>query len=171
MADQFLGEIRLVAFTFPPHGWATCSGQLLSIAQNTALFSLLGTTYGGNGVTNFALPDFRGRIALHPSSDFVLGEEGGEENHSLITSEIPLHTHAVNVSINPGTQTNPTQGTFAAMSPSPFSSENGYSNTFNAAAAPQAVAAAGSSQGHNNLQPYTTLLYIIALVGIFPQRN
>src|SRR5512132_2194680 len=106
MADPFIAEIRLFAGNFAPRGWATCDGQLLSIAQNTALFSLLGTTYGGNGQTNFALPDLRGRAAIHQGqgpglSQYVLGEVGGLENVTLITTQIPAHTHTATVTINP----------------------------------------------------------------------
>jgi len=155
-----------MAFNFPPKGWAFCNGQLLPISQNQALFSLLGTTYGGNGVTTFALPDLQGRTPLHTGNGVALGQRSGEESHTLIVSEIPAHTHVPVGSSNTADQASPvgnywaTPGTYTA-----------YANPANEAMAPQAVGAAGGSQPHPNLSPYLTLNIVIALQGIFPSRN
>lgn len=169
MADPFVAEIRIFPFNFAPKGWAWCDGQLLPLSQNTALFSLLGTTYGGNGKSNFALPDLQGRAPMHPGqgpglSLHDLGETGGSETVSLLISEIPAHTHALRASPDDGDVRIPTanrslaKAVMYATSPAP--------NTAMAAQAPT-----GGDQPHNNLQPYLTFYFNIALQGVFPPRT
>lgn len=170
--DPFIGELKLVPYNFPPRGWAFCQGQILSIAQNTALFSLLGTMYGGNGTTTFALPDLQGRAVLHPGqgpglTPYTQGEEGGEENHVLISTEMPVHTHPVgvnsgnaNTTIAGGNTLAVATGTVGAI----------YGNTPNATMPANAIGFQGNTQPHDNRQPYLGLNYVIALQGIFPQR-
>lgn len=175
MADPFVAEIRIFPFNFAPKGWAWCDGQLLPLSQNTALFSLLGTTYGGNGKSNFALPDLQGRAPMHPGqgpglSLHDLGETGGSETVTLLESEIPAHSHALMASVEDGTQGSFTPGVTLA------SSVGGslYQTTTNANLAsmnPRALSPAGSSQPHNNLQPYLTFYFCIALQGVFPPRS
>jgi microcystin-dependent protein len=166
MTEPFIAEIRIVAFNFAPRGWALCDGQLLPINQNQALFSLLGTTYGGNGQTTFALPDLRGRSPVNPGTQITLGERGGEENHTLTTPEMPAHTHPVNGDAADASATTPAGNVWAASTSNPFSSSA--PNTVLSAAS---VGTAGGSQPHNNLQPYTVVNFVIALTGIFPSRN
>jgi microcystin-dependent protein len=169
MSDPFLGELRLVGFNFAPKGWATCDGQILSISQNTALFSLLGTTYGGNGITNFALPDLRGRVPVHLGqgpglSNRTQGEMSGSEAVTLVQNEMPAHTHGLTAT-NDLASTDLPNGMFLAGGGS-------YGPPGSAATlAASTVAASGGSQPHQNMQPYTVLNWIIALVGIFPARN
>jgi microcystin-dependent protein len=165
MGTPYMSEIRIFSFNFAPKGWALCNGQLLPINQNQALFSLLGTTYGGNGQTNFALPNLQGRAPVHMGS-LIEGQTGGEENHTLIQSELPAHTHVP--SGNSGTPNAglPTNNTWAANAANPYSSSSP-DTTMN----PAAIAAAGGSQPHNNLQPYLVLNFCIALQGVFPSRN
>lgn len=174
MSDPFVAEIRMVPFNFPPRGWAWCDGQLLPIAQNTALFSLLGTTYGGNGVNNFGLPDLRGRAPLQPGqgpglSDYQLGETGGAQNVTLLASEMPSHTHNALVGGVAG-QANPQSaawGTATGRTPPPL-----YANGApNAPMAAGTFSPSGGSQPHNNMSPYLTLYFIIAMQGIFPPRT
>jgi microcystin-dependent protein len=175
MASPFVAEIRIFPFTFAPRGWAFCSGQLLPISQNTALFSLLGTTYGGNGTTNFALPNMQGNVPMHPGqgpglSPHDLGETGGAETVTLLQSQMPTHTHVL------GAQTSRVGGVA-----SPAGATLGHPATGNlyvaaaspsfVAMSPQAIAAVGSNQPHNNMQPYLTLNFCIALQGIFPPRS
>ncbi|PUA81375.1 phage tail protein [Nocardioides currus] len=179
MADPFVAEIRAFPFNFAPRGWAFCNGQLLPISQNTALFSLLGTTYGGNGTSTFALPDLQGRAAVHPGqgpglSLRALGETGGVESVTLLESEIPHHRHTLRADQQQATQARPADGRVLAASlggmayavpavggaaPSPTT------------ASPSVLAPAGGSQPHNNMQPYLTLNYCIALQGVFPPRG
>ncbi len=166
MATPFLAEIRMVAFTYAPKGWALCNGQLLPINQNQALFSLLGTTYGGNGQTTFALPDLRGRSPAHPGSEIQLGQTGGEENHTLSSSEMPAHTHAVKGDAADASAASPADNVWAAASSNPFS--NSAPDT---ALNPASVSTAGGSQPHTNQQPYLVVNFVIALQGIFPSRN
>ncbi|HZU86799.1 MAG TPA: tail fiber protein [Anaerolineaceae bacterium] len=161
MAEPFLSEIRMVSFSFAPRGWALCNGQLLPINQNQALFSLLGTTFGGDGRVNFALPDFRGRAPIHVGSGHTLGERGGEQAHTLIQSELPGHTHILSASSaapNAGTAAG---NTFAANA-------NAYAAAPDTAMNPGLVSTTGGSQAHLNMQPYLALNFIIALQGIFP---
>ena len=174
MASPFLAEIKMFAGNFAPRGYAFCSGQILSIAQNTALFSLLGTTYGGNGQTTFALPDLRGRVPIHPGqgpglSLYNLGEQGGAETVTLIATQIPAHTHALNVNTGAGTNAAPAANEVLAAS---TARDKLYTTAApNATLAPQAVGTAGGSQPHTNIQPYLSVNFIIALQGIFPSRN
>src|SRR5688500_13970803 len=173
MADPFVAEIRIFPFSFAPVGWAFCDGQLLPISQNTALFSLLGTTYGGNGQSNFALPDLQGRAPMHPGqgpglSLHDLGETGGSETVTLSESEIPVHSHAMRCatqdSADVGIVSN--NSSFAqAVGGSP------YQTTQDTTLAPEAIAPAGGDLPHNNLMPYLTLNFNIALQGVFPPRN
>jgi microcystin-dependent protein len=174
MATPFIGEIRMVGFNFAPVGWAFCDGQLLPIAQNTALFSLLGTTYGGNGISTFALPDLRGRVPLHMGqgpglSLYSLGQTGGTENVTLSSGQLPAHNHTVNAVAGGGNQASPAGGLPAIES-------TGTSLDYSSAAANATmnsgmISGGGSSQPHNNQQPYLTINFIIALQGIFPSRN
>lgn len=172
MAEPYIGELRLVGFSFPPRGWALCNGQLMSIQQNQALFSLLGTTYGGNGIQTFALPDLRGRIPLHfgqgPGlNNYAQGQIGGEEGVTLLQSQMPAHIHQVNASTATGTANNPTN-TFWAT---PKTTDNLYAATANGTMLPNAVGVSGGSQPHDNIQPSLVLNFIIALQGIFPSRG
>lgn len=168
MAEPFLSEIRLMSFVFAPKGWALCNGQLLPINQNQALFALLGTTFGGDGRVNFALPDMRGRVPIHVGSSHVLGERGGESAHTLSIAEMPTHTHALNASTLLGSSPFPAPAGGGAV----FAAEpgNGYTGADNAltALAPSSIANVGGSQAHENRQPSLTLSFCIALQGIFP---
>ncbi len=171
MADPFVAEIRIVPFNFAPRGWAFCDGQLLPISQNTALFSLLGTTYGGNGKSNFALPDFQGRSPMHPGqgpglSLHDLGETGGSETVTLLQSEIPSHSHVLNYVGIDGNNPDPV-GNLVGSSESTDAFRNAPDTTLS----PQELAITGSDQPHNNMQPYLTLNFIIALQGVFPPRG
>ena len=172
MADPFVAEIRIFPFNFAPKGWAWCDGQLLPLSQNTALFSLLGTTYGGDGKSNFALPDLQGRAPMHPGqgpglSLHDLGETGGSETVSLLESEIPGHSHAVSVS-----QADATTRIVAGQLPATGIGVSMY-GTFanNGQLLTNVVAPAGGDQPHNNMQPYLTFYFNIALQGVFPPRT
>lgn len=174
MADPFVAEIRIFPFNFAPKGWAWCDGQLLPLSQNTALFSLLGTTYGGNGKSNFALPDLQGNAPMHPGqgpglSLHDLGETGGSETVTLLESEIPSHSHQLKATVEDGTQGTLVQDTTLATS------VNGalYQTGVNSNLVPmslQALASAGGNLPHNNMQPYLTCYFCIALQGVFPPR-
>ena len=173
MSDQFVAEIRIFPFNFPPTGWAFCDGQLMPISQNTALFSLLGTTYGGDGKSTFALPDMQGTAGMQPGqgqglSLRDLGEVGGSPSITLLVSEMPFHTHTLRVSAEVGDIQIPANNTSLARSGSGSAYTATASNIVQLA--PQALAPAGGSLPHNNMQPYLTLNYCIALQGIFPQR-
>lgn len=166
MAEPFLSEIRIMSFVFAPKGWALCNGQLLPINQNQGLFSLLGTTFGGDGRVNFALPDLRARTPIHVGSGHTLGERGGEPAHTLSIAELPEHTHVFNVNVGAGAATTP-NGTILCKAPS---------NLYGTATSLVAMNAAtmtntGGSQAHLNLQPFLTLSFCIALQGIFPSPN
>jgi microcystin-dependent protein len=170
MGTQYFGEIRIVSFSFAPKGWAQCNGQTMSIQQNTALFSLLGTTYGGDGITNFMLPDFRGRTANHVGQvpgggPFTPGQRSGEEAHTLVMSEMPQHTHFA-IASTAGPTIGPPTGSYWATNISQYSS-----STPNTPMAANAIGPNGSSQPHANWPPYLVLNFIIALTGIFPSRN
>jgi microcystin-dependent protein len=165
MAEPFLSEIRIMSFSFAPKGWALCNGQLLPINQNQALFSLLGTTFGGDGRVNFALPDLRARVPIHVGSGHTLGERGGEQAHTLSISELPTHTHAAQASSNTGDAVNPTNALLASASNVYRTADN--LTALNAAS----VTNAGGSQAHLNMQPFLTLSFCIALQGIFPSPN
>lgn len=165
MAEPFLSEIRLMSFSFPPKGWALCNGQFLQINQNQALFALLGTTFGGNGQTTFALPDLRGRVPIHVGSGHTLGERGGEVAHTLTQQEMPMHAHIQNVTNSNGTTPAPAGNVLAAANNMYHSPAN--LTTMN----PQTIGTVGGSQAHQNMQPYLTLSFCIALQGIFPSPN
>lgn len=165
MAEPFLSEIRLFSFNFPPKGWALCNGQLLPINQNQALFSLLGTTYGGDGRVNFALPNLRGRVPIHTGNGHTLGESGGSSSVTLTSSQMPQHIHQVQASSSNGNSSNPSGGVLAKAL-------NAYREADNLTTlAPQSVTNVGGSQPHENKQPFLTLNFCIALQGIFPSRN
>jgi len=168
MAEPFLSEIRIMSFGFPPKGWALCDGQLLPINQNQALFSLLGTTYGGDGRVNFGLPNLQGRTPIHMGSGHTLGERGGEQGHTLSISEIPTHTHVLNSTT--ATATTPTPDTNTVISVStPQAMYGGAAGLV--AMAPNAVGNTGGNQAHLNMQPFLVLNFSIALQGIFPSQT
>ena len=174
MADPFVAEIRIFPFNFAPRGWAWCDGQLLPLSQNTALFSLLGTTYGGNGMSNFALPNLQGRAPMHPGqgpglSLHDLGETGGSETVTLLESEIPAHSHGWRASTDDGDLKAPAPTRSFARSISGFAYAPG--NSPLVSMAPQTLAPVGGDQPHNNLQPYLTFYFCIALQGVFPPRT
>ncbi len=161
-----MSEIRIMAFNFPPKGWAMCNGQFLPINQNQALFSLLGTTYGGNGQTTFALPDLRGRTPIHLGAGFIQGQAGGQEVHTLTQSEMPAHNHFV---VDNNTVVNSDSGTGRVFG---RAAGNVYGPAQNLTPmGPQSISSVGGSQAHENRQPYTVLNMCIALVGVFPSRN
>jgi microcystin-dependent protein len=164
--EPMIGEIDITAFNFAPKGWALCNGQTLSIAQNTALFSILGTTYGGDGQTTFALPNLQGLVPMSYSSSYIQGQRGGEQNHTLIISEIPSHTHNLACSSLPGDANIPT-GAFPAKN----SVTNAQYGSGNLVAMNSASISNVGGQLHNNMMPYLTLNFIIALTGVFPSRN
>lgn len=170
--DPYIGELMLFAGNFAPNGWALCHGQTIAIATNTALFSILGTTYGGNGVTTFNLPDLRGRVPIcfgqGPGLPFFnLGEQSGEVSHTLNPAEMPLHNHVMSVSDANGTQSTPANA-FLARDPA---GSPAYGVGTSASLNPAAMSPAGGSLPHNNMQPYLTLTWCIALQGIFPPRG
>ena len=170
--DPFVAEIRIYPFNFAPKGWAWCDGQLLPLSQNTALFSLLGTFYGGDGKSTFALPDLQGRLPMHPGqgpglSQHFLGEEGGSETVTLLESEIPAHSHALVASLSDGLFTQPA-GQLFAQGVGVNVWATGSPNT---TLSPSALAPAGGDQPHNNLMPYLTLYFAIALQGVFPPHG
>jgi microcystin-dependent protein len=165
MAEPFLSEIRIMSFNFAPKGWAMCNGQLLPINQNQALFSLLGTTFGGDGRVNFALPDLRARVPIHVGSGHTLGEKGGEQAHTLSIAEIPTHTHVASAT-----------STLADTNASTNNLLAGVNNGYTGPAAltpliPSTIANVGGSQAHLNMQPFLILTFCIALQGIFPSPN
>lgn len=174
MAEPFIGQIIQAGFNFAPRGYATCDGQLLSIAQNTALFSLLGTTFGGDGRVTFGLPDLRGRVPVHQGqgpglTNRTMGEMSGTENVTLISSQMPMHNHLVNVTNVAGALPTP-GGNFLA--PSSDSAMSNFRPTADGSALnPQSIGLAGGNQPHNNMQPYLVINYCIAMEGIFPSRN
>lgn len=165
MGTPFLGEIRLLSFNFAPKGWALCNGQFFPINQNQALFSLLGTSYGGNGQTTFALPDLRGRMPVHFGDGYDLGQAAGEEFTTLKISELPAHSHAVTAGKS-ANSTDPTGGFLAASTKPAFSAASP-----STAMEPTGLGSTGGSQPHPNLPPYLPLNFAIALQGIFPSRN
>jgi microcystin-dependent protein len=172
MADPFVAEIRIFPFNFAPKGWAWCDGQLMPLSQNTALFSLLGTTYGGDGKSNFALPDLQGRAPMHPGqgpglSLHDLGETGGSETVTLLESEIPAHSHAVSASQGDGTSQTPLGEKLATgVAIGQYAAPGALTQL-----SPNALTPAGGDQPHNNLQPYVTFYFNIALQGVFPPRT
>jgi microcystin-dependent protein len=166
MAEPFLAEIRLMSFNFAPKGWAMCNGQLLPINQNQALFSLLGTTFGGDGRVNFALPDLRSRAPIHVGSGHTLGERGGEQAHTLTAAELPTHTHAANVSSAASGGNSQPAGRFLGGAADAYGSVGPLTTL-----QPATVTSVGGSQAHLNMQPFLTLTFCIALQGIFPSAN
>ena len=167
MAEPFLAEIRIMSFVFAPKGWALCNGQLLPINQNQALFSLLGTTFGGDGRVNFALPDLRARVPIHVGSGHTLGERGGEDAHTLSIAELPTHTHTLHGQQADGTVVVPNGGMLARAAPAnPY-----HVPTDLVAMNAGSLTNVGGSQAHENRQPFLTLSYCIALQGIFPSQN
>lgn len=165
MAEPFLSEVRIMSFVFAPKGWALCNGQLLPINQNQGLFSLLGTTFGGDGRVNFALPDLRGRTPIHVGSGHTLGERGGEQAHTLSIAELPQHAHVANATSVQATTSTPATNLLLAKS----TPQNLYGAASNLQAmAPSAISNVGGSQAHLNMQPFLTLSFCIALQGIFP---
>jgi microcystin-dependent protein len=176
MSDQYLGEIRMVGFGFAPKGWAVCNGQVMSISQNTALFSLLGTNYGGNGTSNFALPNLQALAPMGSGngsglSPRTLGETGGESTVTLLSSQMPSHTHGVNCINSAGSSNSPANSVWAAASggrvPPPVYAAAATNVGMNAVA----VQPSGSSVPHNNMPPYLTIYFVIALQGAYPQRG
>lgn len=165
MAEPFLSEIRIMSFGYAPRGWAMCNGQLLPINQNQALFSLLGTTFGGNGQTNFALPDLRGNVPIHVGQGHTLGEKGGQQSHTITMSEMPTHVHFVNASSTVGDSA-AANNTLLANALNNFGPPNSLVNL-----EPSSVTAVGGSQAHQNMQPFLVLNFCIALQGIFPSPN
>jgi microcystin-dependent protein len=178
--NPYLGTILMVGFNFAPVGWALCNGQLLSISQNTALFSLLGTIYGGDGVSTFALPNLQSRVPVHQGqgsglSPYVIGQPGGTENVTLLATQMPSHNHLINVNNTPGTAPDPTNNIQAEAGTGDPRNPTLTSQFTNAAStgtmAQNAVGQAGGNQPHANIQPYLTINFIIALQGVFPSRS
>ena len=172
MTEPFVGEIKMVGFNFAPRGYATCDGQIMSIQQNTALFSLLGTTYGGNGTTTFALPDLRGRFPTHQGqgpglATRVIGEVAGQESVTLLANELPQHSHQL-IGSSTGGNVSPANGFPAADSSNTVAV---YGSTGDTAMHPGAIGVAGGNQPHTNMPPYLVVNFVIALEGIFPSRN
>lgn len=166
MSQPFMGEIKIISWNFAPRGWAFCNGQFLPINQNQALFSLLGTVYGGNGQTTFALPDLRDRVPMHMGPQHTLGERGGEPAHTVTMSEMPLHVHTLNANTGVGVETTP-NGAILAKAPA-----NAYAPPANLTALNAGTSGnTGGSQAHLNMQPYLGLFFVIALQGIFPSQN
>lgn len=177
MSEPFIGQIMMFGGNFPIRGWAFCSGQILSIAQNTALFSLLGTTYGGNGQTTFALPDLRGRVPIHfgqgPGlSPYSLGQMAGTENRTLLINNMPAHNHLMNTSSSDGNDSAPAPNTVPGVVRQGSETASAYTNgPIDSNFSPSAISVAGGSQPFSILQPYLAINYLIALEGIYPSRN
>jgi microcystin-dependent protein len=166
MAEPFLSEIRIFSFAFAPKGWALCNGQLLPINQNQALFSLLGTTFGGNGQTTFALPNLQGRTPIHVSNGHTLGEQGGEQAHTLSIAELSQHQHLINATSDNGSSQAASGNVFGAVPGRAYTDPGSLTSL-----APSSVISIGGSQAHLNMQPFLTLSFCIALQGIFPSPN
>lgn len=165
MGTPFMGEIKIVGFNYAPKGWSECNGQFLPINQNQALFSLLGTMYGGNGQTTFALPDFRGRTGLHVGGGFIQGQAGGQEFHTVTQSEMPAHNHFVQATSSSGNTNIPLGNLLGEVN------AGMYATTINTTLHPSTITNTGGSQPHENRQPFLVLNFIIALQGVFPSRN
>ncbi len=171
MSQAFVGEIRLVGFNFNPSGWHLCDGSLLSISENDVLFSLLGTSYGGDGQNTFAVPDLRGRAPIHQGqgqglSLYVIGQQGGLESVTLNTTQLPVHTHGVSATSVQGTSSTAAGSYFGPTSP-----VNIFATTGNPVAMGSQVGMAGSGQPHENRQPFLTMNYVISLYGVYPSRS
>lgn len=166
MSECFISEIRIFPFNTIPRGWARCEGQLLPINSNQALYSLIGTTYGGNGTSNFALPDLRGRVPIHANGTYTQGHTGGEANHTLTVNEMPAHSHTVAASSGAATAPSPANNVWAGTGDNSL-----YAATANTTMNAAALADSGGSQPHENMQPYQALSFCIALQGIYPPRN
>jgi microcystin-dependent protein len=165
MSEPFLSEIKIMSFNFPPKGWALCNGQFLPINQNQALFALLGTTYGGNGQTTFALPNLRGQVPISMGSGHTLGEKGGSTSVTVNIQQLPTHLHALNATAANGSVATPTGALLAKFN-------NGYAAPASLTTLdPSTVTSVGGSQAHNNMMPYLVLNFCIALQGIFPSQN
>ena len=163
MSEPFIGEVKMISWSYAPKGWAFCNGQMLQISQNQALFSILGTTYGGDGRTTFALPNLQARLPIHVGNGFTLGEKGGELAHTLTLQELPAHNHVLQGTEANGDTPNPT-----ALA----NANNLYSTSApNTTLTPGSIGPTGGSQPHDNMSPYLVLNFIIALQGIFPSRN
>lgn len=166
MSEPFLGEIKIVSFNFAPKGWALCNGQLLPINQNQALFSLFGTSFGGNGQTTFGLPDFRGRAPIHQGEGFIIGQSGGQEFHTLIANEMPQHFHFLQASKTAGNTNALNAGMLAIVSGGLYGNPASLTSIL-----PSTITSVGGNQPHENRQPSLVLTFIVALQGIFPSRN
>ncbi len=175
MSEPFLAEVRIVGFNFAPRGWAFCDGQILPISQNQSLYSLLGTTYGGDGRTSFALPDLRGRVPIHVGSSngsiHLLGQKGGEETHTLNAAEMPQHTHQAKISGDLGTSSNPQNNLWAQVTNTVGFLYGDPGQVAPTDAMNNPVLNVGGGQAHNNMQPTLVLNFCIALQGLFPSRN
>lgn len=167
MSEPFIGEIKIISWNFPPKGWAFCNGQLLPINTNQALFSIIGTIYGGNGTTNFALPDLRSRVPIYQGQGFVLGNKAGEENHTLILNELPRHTHVGQGTTTTADQNTPVNNMLANANFQLYTTQTSNLTSVD----PGTIAVTGGGQPHSNLQPYLALNFVIALQGIFPTQN
>ena len=167
MSTPFLGEIKIISWNFAPKGWAFCNGQLLPINQNQALFSLLGTTYSGDGVVNFGLPNLQGRVPFHVGGGLTLGERGGEEAHTLDLTEMPAHSHAPGGNSNNANAVSPAGNLWAGLSSGGYAANPTTDVKMN----PASILNTGGSQPHANMSPYLTINFVIALQGIFPSRN
>jgi microcystin-dependent protein len=167
MSQPFIGEIRMFGGNFAPAGWAFCDGQLLPISENDALFTLIGTTYGGDGQETFALPNLQSRIPVHVGSGFVLAQQGGEEQVTLTTNQIPVHSHTLNADENQGTQLSPTNN-IVAQTQNPFMYR---AITPNLPMNANSVLPAGGSQPHDNMLPFLVISFIISLFGVFPSQS
>jgi len=170
MSEPFLAEIRIVGFNFAPRGWAFCDGQILPINQNQSLYSLLGTNYGGDGRTSFALPDLRGRTPMHVGDGHSLAQKSGAETVTLTAAEIAAHTHAFKASSSAGVDRSATNDVLADTAPNGFLYRDAEAGTMTALRS-GSISNAGGGQAHNNMQPYTALSFCIALQGLFPSRN
>ncbi len=171
MSEPYVGEIRMVGFNFAPVGWATCDGQLIPIAENDTLFTLIGTTYGGDGQSTFALPDLRGRLPVHAGqgpglSNRIIGEISGTETVTLTIQQIPSHSHAAMAQSGSGNQSSPSNGIWASSGQGQYGTGTGDTPMKNTL-----IAGSGGSQPHDNMMPYTTINFIISLFGIFPTQN
>lgn len=167
MSEAYIGDVRLFGFNFPPRYWLPCQGQTLAISQNQVLFSILGTTYGGDGITTFMLPDLSGRAPVHVGNGVSLGQSGGEENHTLTINEIPAHNHTVQASEQGSSVYTPVGGAWAPAG----NSTNSYSAAADSQMSASAISPTGGSQPHTNMQPYLAMNYCICISGLYPPRN